>query len=260
MRRYDVGAFSATGIRVNQSNGKAYFGNTSPGQLIELDPTTNAVKKWSTGNNPHFLVLDALGRIYATAFTGGGFPDQIIRLDPTTNVITRWTIPSGGLQSFVGFGTPNFITQDLEGQIWFSETASNEYGRLNPVTNVFEEFTKPGISTPHGIGASGAGPTLQMFGQEAGGNTTDILTRAAATPATTAVVPSTSVVTPAPSTATFVDFVSPPGEVHHPDDGYLDEQRSQRHRPLPAAAGRVYADELDPGRLSQHHLRLGRGV
>src|SRR5207247_2101908 len=90
---------------------------------------------------------------------------------------------------------------------------SNESGRLNPVTNVFEEFTKPGISTPHGIGTSGAGPTLQMFGQEAGGNTTDILTRAAATPATTAVVPSTSVVTPASSTASFVDFVSPPGEV-----------------------------------------------
>src|SRR6266851_885478 len=76
-RRWDVRNFSSTGIRVNASNGKVYLGQFSPGQIIELDPATNAVKKWSTGNSPYNLALDG-SLVYATAVSGGGSPDQIM--------------------------------------------------------------------------------------------------------------------------------------------------------------------------------------
>lgn len=224
MRRYNVAALGpelATGIRVNLANGKVYFGTlllASPdptgvplgGALIELDPATNVVRRWETGSGPYFLELDAQGLVYATAVAAGEFPDQIIRLDPTANSITRWDIPGGGLQGSFSVGTPNYIVRDLEGNLWFSESASDQYGRLNPLTNTFEEFTKLGISNPHGIGTSGLGPTLQMYGQEATGNTTDILTRVAATPLTTFALPYGQLATPpTTSTASFEDFVAP---------------------------------------------------
>jgi hypothetical protein len=209
IRRYRNIAHTASGIRVNQANGRIYVGNLFPGVLNELDPVTNVVRRWNTGNSPFYLAIDRLGRVYATAVAGGGFPDQIIRLDPVTNVITRWTIPGGGLQSVLQVGTRNYIVEDLEGNFWFSETASNEYGRLNPVTNVFEEFTKPGISQPNGVSTSGAGPTLQMYGQEIHGNTTDVLTWAAATPRRTVVPPTSGVVMPELITAIFEDIVRP---------------------------------------------------
>lgn len=202
LNRWDgIGASNATGIRVNPTTGKAYFGNVFPGQIIELDPVTNAFKKWNVGNNPDAFLIDAAGMVYASAFEGGGFPDQIIRLDPVTNTLTRWTIPGpNSLQDFISFGTPNYLAFDKEGQVWVSETESDEYGRLNPVTNLFEEFTKPAMAgaRPHGIATSGAGPTLQLFGEEAHGNTTDVLTHAVATLTSlkTVVTPTMEMITP----------------------------------------------------------------
>lgn len=209
MRRYSV---PAAGIRVNVANGKVYLAAVGSA-ILELDPATNAVKTWLTpaGVQPHFLVLDALGRVYATASFGVADEEQIIRLDPGTNVITTWDIPGGGLTTLLVGGVADYIVEDLEGNLWFSETRGNEYGRLNPVTNVFEEFTKAGISHPHGIGTSGLGLTLQMYGQEADGNTTDILTHSATllTKVTTFVTPKMTTVTPTTSTASFQDFVAP---------------------------------------------------
>jgi streptogramin lyase len=69
-------------------------------------------------------------------------------------------VPAGGFFSVSQIGIFNSITQDAEGQIWFTETASGEVGRLNPITNIIEEFTKPGIRNPAGIATTGAGPTL----------------------------------------------------------------------------------------------------
>jgi hypothetical protein len=212
-RRWDVGAFNATGIRVNSINGKVYFGNSSPGEIIELDPVTNAFRKWTVGNSPYFLVIDeTAGFVYATAFAGGGHPDEIVRLAPDAAVgnVTRWAIPGGGLQGFVGAGNPNFISRDVEGQVWFSETASNEVGRLNVALNAITEFTKPGISGPQAIASSGLGPTLQAFFTESPGNQVTVLTHAVATAAgtgiTTIVTPSVETIAPTPGVAVPVDF------------------------------------------------------
>jgi hypothetical protein len=88
-RRWTGISSSGTGIRVNPDNGKVYFGHFGfPGEIIELDPATNGVRRWATGNNPYNLVLDATF-VWATASAFGVRPDEIVRLDPATNVLTR---------------------------------------------------------------------------------------------------------------------------------------------------------------------------
>ena len=205
-RRWDIGNFSSTGIRVNASNGKVYLGQFSPGQIIELDPATNAVKKWSTGNSPYNLALDG-SLVYATAVSGGGFPDQIIRLDVTTNTLMRWSLPvNGSFQSFVS-GNPNFITRDQEGKLFFTGTVANKIGRLDPVANTITEWTKSGLSGPQNIASSGTLTTLQAFWTETPGQAVSVLTPSMSTIGViTAVVPAASGLTPATSTATPVDF------------------------------------------------------
>ncbi|WP_447974294.1 hypothetical protein [Nitrospira sp. Kam-Ns4a] len=211
-RRWDVSAFGATSIRVDQSNGKVYFGNNFPGQLIELDPPTGAVRKWDVGNNPYFLVVES-GIVFATAFADGGKPDQILRLDPATGELKRWTIPTPGFATG-GFGMPNSIAKDAEGSLWFTVTGANLIGRLRAgpdgslgtADDVIDEYTKAGIDMPHAVAASGSGSTLQSFFTEAMADKVSVLTVMAASPTSTTVAPSTEMLTPTASTATPVDF------------------------------------------------------
>jgi hypothetical protein len=158
--RFDTGTTQATGIRVNPSNGRVYFGNFFPGQIVELDPATNAVRKWNVGNRPYFLVINGSGLVYATAVGAPGGPgDQIIRLDPATNTLTRWNVPGAmNFTPFVGEGNPNYISLDTTNsrRLWFSETESDEVARLDTSANTITEWTKAGISHPNAINNSGA--------------------------------------------------------------------------------------------------------
>jgi uncharacterized repeat protein (TIGR01451 family) len=217
-RFYNIpGLHTATGVRVNPDTGRVYVGNfiAATSEIVELNPSTNAVRRWATGNKPYFLALDGKF-VYATAVAGGGHPDQIIRLDTTTDEITRWNIPGGGLQQVVSFGTPNYIAVDPRtSHVWFTETDSNEVARLNASTGCFEEYTKPGVDHPHAVAVSGAAATLQAFFTEAhpptpGGAHVSVLSAKDATPITTCVPAITDMVPPTTATATFGDHVEPP--------------------------------------------------
>lgn len=211
-RRWDVGAFQATGIRVDQSSGKVYFGNTFPGQIIELDPVSGTVRKWDVMNNPYFLVVEG-GVVFATAFTGGGKPDQILRLNTATGELKRWTLPTPGFATG-GFGMPNSIAKDAAGSIWFTVTMANLVGRLRAgadgtlgtADDVIDEFSKAGIDKPHAIATSGSGPTLQSYFTEAMADKVSVLTVSAASPISATVPPTTETVTPTTTTASPVDF------------------------------------------------------
>lgn len=209
IRTWNLGASSSTGIRVNSANGKVYMGNSStPGELIELDPATNMVKKWSTGSMPYNLVV-AGTVIFATGTAGSGQPDQILRLNPATNELTRWNVPGGGFTACCPFGTPDSITVDLEGNVWFTESTSNEVGRLHPTTNVIDEYTKAGVDTPHAIATSGTGASLQAFFTEASGSIS-VLTVADATPTTMVVTPTVETLMPTTSMVTPTEFTHTP--------------------------------------------------
>jgi hypothetical protein len=214
-RRWDLSAFSSTAIRLHPTNGKVYMGDFSGqtftgGQIVELDPATNMVRKWTTGNSPYSLVVDDTF-VWATGVANFGKPDEILRLDPATGELTRWAVPGGGFQAFVSFGAPNSITKDLDGNILFTESASNEVGRLNPTTNMIDEYTKAGIFNTQAIASSGTGAALQAFFTERGDLGLDpghisLITLAAATPTTTAVTPTMEDLVPSSFTATPIDF------------------------------------------------------
>lgn len=223
-REWDLPGNALTGVRVQPAvNGKVYVGNFSdPGELYELDPATNAVRRWEIGNKPYFLVLDG-PHVYMTALTtdtvgGGGarYPDQIVRLNPTTNEVVRWNVPGGGFlnssNTNVGFGTPNFISRDLDGKIWFTETASDEIGRLDPTTNVIDEYHKDGIDGPQSIATSGSGSGLQAIWTEQPGDAVSVMTPSESTTSTMTPRTTTTVAPDAPVIVEPVDEIVEPVE------------------------------------------------
>jgi len=183
-RFYPVGG--ANGVQVDQTTGKIYFTDLFSGTINRLDPATNAVTTWTVGGSPHYLAIDSTGRVYsavARATVAGGV-DAIVRIDPAaaTNNVTSWVIPGGGLTLGLSFQTPDGVSFDTAGNLWFTESTSNEIGRLNPSTGEICEFTKAGISNPQLVASSGSGSLLQTFFTEGTGNAVSVVTQAAAVP------------------------------------------------------------------------------
>jgi streptogramin lyase len=212
--RWNVGADGATGIRVNSGNGKVYFGNfgdgSEPPEIIELDPTTNNVRKWQTGNKPYQLFFDGTF-VWATAVSSGTLPDQILRLDPSANWgfnLTRWDLPlTPSFQQMVVRGTnPNGITMDLEGNVWFTESAAHKVGRLDPTANTITEYTKGSVLDPQNISSSGTQAILQVFFTEGTGNAVSVLTPGGSAGVPFRVYPTFSRVDPSTSMAQPMAF------------------------------------------------------
>jgi hemolysin type calcium-binding protein len=213
-------ASNGTGLRVNPTTGLVYFGNfVNPGEFYELNPQTNGVRRFTTGNRPYQFALDSSGNVYMTAVGTATVPDQILRFNPSTNVLRRWNVPgtpTGNFQDNFSLGTPNGIAIDPEGSVWFTESASDQIGRLNPSTNVIDEFAKAGVDDPQSIASSGTGATLQAFFTEGGDagvldpGHISLLTHAQATPTSTTVAPVDETLTPVASTATPTDFSKAP--------------------------------------------------
>jgi hypothetical protein len=210
-RGWDTGSAGLSGVRVNPTTGKVYFGTDN--QIAELDPVANSVRKWTIGNFPLNLMIDATGNVWAS---GENSPflnqNQIVRLDPTTGTVTRWDLPNSGFFSNQPRTPRNYIIRDDDGQVWVTETASNQVGHLDPATNVFEQFTKSGgTNAPAGIAATGTGSAKQAyFNQSDFANRVSVLTLSAASPSTTTVTPTSAVVAPTANIATPTDFTISP--------------------------------------------------
>jgi hypothetical protein len=242
-RRYTLGPGLSTSVSVRHSplSQKVYvtdfgFPGFSPGEVYELDPLLSMARKWTIGNHPYFAADDH-PFVYVTAPAGGGFPDQIVRIDTLTpgSPVLRWTIPFGGLQAGLSLGTPNFISKDDEGNFWFTESASDQLGRLSggpdmvigTADDVICEYNKPtpGIDNPHSIASSGVGALLQAFFTEAspaapGAAHISLLTEADATDAgvkvCATVAPASSTVAPTPVDVELVDFTLDPRKANIP--------------------------------------------
>lgn len=210
-------SFRAMGVRWNVANAKVYVADTGrpelqtdPGSIMELDPSTNQYKVWQVGNRPWFLQVQG-NLVYATAAAGGVYSDQILRLDITTNSLTRWTVPGGGFQTANAVGLFNFITQDSQGQLWFSLSATGRVGMLNPATNVMSLYSKSGIQCPSGMATTGVGPALQVFFNNSCSNNVADMVWALATPVTSVVVvPTVEAVVPSTGTVPPYDFTITP--------------------------------------------------
>lgn len=222
-RGYPVG--SPWGIQVDQSTGNILFTENSTGTVNILDPATNMRTAFAVGDfgGLRYITHDTLGRIYVTS---AGL-QQIIRVD-SGGTVTRWAVPGGGL----GFGgpTPDGITRDADGKIWFTESASNRIGRLSAppgmmlgtASDQICHYTKPGLSNPQLIATSGSdaplvfsSKNLQAFFTENAGNAVSLLTQREASGGASGfetcstVPPTVSTVTPTTSTVAAFDFTKP---------------------------------------------------
>lgn len=202
------------GVKVDQKTGHVWYAGFEDGTIGRLNPATNERTRWdldlpapAAPAEPRYITLDATGKVYVTV---GGL-DQVVRLNPATNEVTRWDVPGvGDFEEGFLFETPDGITVDASGDVWFTESQSAEVGRLNPALNTITEYTKTGLLDPQLIATSGSGATLQSFFTEGEGNAVSIVTSEAAVGVSTAVLPVTSTVTPVADTVTTEDFSRTP--------------------------------------------------
>ena len=194
------------GVKLDQSTGDVFVAVPDLGEIARLNPVTAQVTAWVVGGTnfgPAGLTLDSQGRPFTTLSR----QDIVLRLDPgpdgvlgtADDVGTFWRVPNrDGIRSFRDVPPavpvlqeeyPNaIITTDTDGNVWFTESNSNEIGRLSAgpdgvlgtADDVICEYTKPGLSNPQQIASTGSGSLLQVYFTEGEGNSVSVLTQAEA--------------------------------------------------------------------------------
>jgi hypothetical protein len=194
------------GVRLDQRTGNVFLTEPVMGEVVRVNPLTNEVTAWVVGGNgygPAGITLDAAGRPYTTLSQ----QDIVLRVDPgadgvlgtADDVATFWRVPNrDGVRSFrdvppavpvAGEEYPNAIlTTDADGNVWFTQSNSNEIGRLaagpdgvlGSADDVVCEYTKSGFLNPQQIASAGSGPGLQVYVTEGEGNSVSVLTAAEA--------------------------------------------------------------------------------
>ncbi len=219
------------GVKVDQRTGNVFLTEPNQGEINRVNPVTAEVVTWVVGGSvagPAGITLDSAGRPYTTL---SGF-DIVLRMDPgadgvlgtADDIATFWRVPNrNGIRSFrtvpptvpvLGEEYPNaIITTDADGNVWFTESNSNEIGRLSAgpdgvlgsADDVICEYTKPGLMNPQQIASTGSGSLLQVYFTEGEGNSVSVLTQAEADMAGAP----TQVCTPVPAeTAGISPFVN----------------------------------------------------
>jgi hypothetical protein len=206
----------AWGVKVDQNTGDVFVALPGPqpseGVIVRVSPVAPQspgfaeTTDWIVGGvgaGPAGITLDSSGRPYTTL---SGL-DIVVRVDrgadgvlgTTDDILTFWRVPNrGGVRSFrtvppavpvLGEEYPNaIITTDTDGNVWFTESNSNEIGRLSAgpdgvlgtADDVICEYTKPGLSNPQQIASTGSGSLLQVYFTEGEGNSVSVLTQAEA--------------------------------------------------------------------------------
>jgi streptogramin lyase len=202
------------GVKVDEATGKVWGAQPAEERLSRLDPPSGLVTMWTCSSllaggkpcgTPMFVTVDSQGRPYVTLIYSDLIgrvnpgPDGVLGLGPlgtSDDTATVWQIPSlDGTTSFRPVGIPltgselyqngNNITADADGNIWFTETNSNEIGRLSggpdgvlgTADDLICEYKKPGLTNPQLIATTSSGALLQVYFTEGEGNSVSVLTQ-----------------------------------------------------------------------------------
>jgi streptogramin lyase len=202
-------------------------GTNAPSTIAEFNLPT-------AGSGPLNITVGPDGNLWFTENTG----DRIGRINPLAGddaaiqaSLMEFSVPNnGGILS-----GPNYITTGPDGALWFTESTSDEIGRITTAGAVTNEFAVPGAgSTPSGI-ATGADGKL-WFTEAGSGQIGNITTGGTVTEFTI----------PVPNAGAFSDpediVLGPNGNLFFTDFG-----RDQIGRITPA------------GVFTQFNLPVGRG-
>ncbi len=213
--RNELGSFMSTwGVQVDQTSGKIWFTEKFAGNITQLDPATNGATRFAIGGNPGYIAVDTAGRAYTAKAAGSSGVDEIVRVNAGTGEVVRWALPAGALTSGFVFGTPNGISIDAAGNVWFAESSSSKIGRLSggpdgvlgTADDLICEFTKSGLANPQLIANTGSLGLSQAYFTEGAGNAASVLTQVEAIGTCTTVAPTIATLTPATVTFAAVDF------------------------------------------------------
>jgi len=166
-------------------DGMVYFTEFALNKLAKLDPSTGKITEFQDsgavpGERPdkHTVRVDAKGNLWSSGSPVSKFDQEtgkythfmeapssygitfdkdgnvwfcvlkkdgkIGRIDAKTEKVTQWSPPTQG--------TPQRLSIDSNGIIWFGERTGNKIGRFDPKTETFKEYPLPGpAATPYAI-------------------------------------------------------------------------------------------------------------
>jgi len=120
-----------------------WFTMSGSDKIGRLNAETGQVVEYSTRGTPWGIIVTPQSFVWFTQKLG----DRLAKLNPWTGIITEVNLPvhSPGNE-------PLYLTNDTDGSLWFTESATNIVGKYAPGVNVFQEFVVPTTaSKPHGI-------------------------------------------------------------------------------------------------------------
>ncbi len=117
----------AGGIWITQPN---------QGQLIHFTPSDRNLCLFAVGGGGDYIVSRGAQLWLADRQAG-----RLLRFDTSNNQLTAWTLPAG-------WATPEGVTVDGDGRVWWADSGSGLVGRLTPGANQAVVVTLPAPSQP----------------------------------------------------------------------------------------------------------------
>jgi virginiamycin B lyase len=109
--------------------------------LSKYDQETGKYTQFMEVPSSYGITFDKQGNVWFCVLKKDG---KIGRIDAKTEKVTQWSPPTQG--------TPQRLSIDSDGIVWFGERTGNKIGRFDPKTETFKEYPLPGPSaSPYAI-------------------------------------------------------------------------------------------------------------
>jgi virginiamycin B lyase len=108
---------------------------SSGSPLTKYDQETGKFTHFMEVPSSYGITFDKDGNVWFCVLKKDG---KIGRIDAKTEKVTQWSPPTQG--------TPQRLTIDSDGIVWFGERTGNKIGRFDPKTETFKEYPLPGPS------------------------------------------------------------------------------------------------------------------
>ncbi len=173
LKKIDTGSHGSYGMLIDQ-NGLVWSAGVFNGNVMRLDPATNAMSAVALGHVVYGIGLDKAGNLFATGWTDNVVSKiststgQVVWKSPGesgirgiaatddgdiwtansySNTVTRWDTSGKSKASIPGMNHPTGVAVDADGYVWVTNYNDNNVLRINPSTNAVD-LKKP-------IGGSG---------------------------------------------------------------------------------------------------------